>query len=242
MMKAKSFFSALIVLVILGIIVAFAYLDSTAILLEDEINRQERLTDQAYDELVEKLEADTTEYEYTVLINPAMSGITLNNTANGISDAEVVLAIARNIRELNIDESMRVVLTRDSDTNPSEERRQAIADMVNPDIIISLETNYDEDVSKLGVSVRYDDTFYNYKLTNADLADAILRSVVSHTGTKAEGLYSGYKSIFASNIPTVTVEVGYFSNREEQQALNSDAYRENMALGILEGIQSVRNE
>ncbi len=242
MMKARSFWATLSVLLVLGIVVAYAYLESTAAIFEDRTEKYNQLADEAFAALMDSINADTSEYGFTVLIDPGFGGMDKGDMVEGTSEADVVLAVAKNIRSLNIDDTLRIVLTRDTDTGVSEERRVLISDTVNPDIIIELVTNTDADGNRLGASVHYNDRFYNYLLTNADLADGILKSLVTHSGTKAEGLYSDYKSIFAPDIPTVSVNIGYLSNREERQALNSEAYRENIALGILEGIQNIRSD
>jgi len=238
-MKGRSFFRAFIVLLALGGIMAYAYFLATENSYGDAVDRYADAANKEYESLVGRLNADGAEYEYTVLINPVLGGLERGDSADGVNESDVVLAVAQYVEELNIDDSLRIVLTRESNTNPSDRQRQSVATYVNPDVIIELRTELDADTNMLGASVYYDDSFYNYKLTNADLADLCLKNLVARTGTKAKGLYTGEETIFAKNIPCVTISLGYLSNAKERQALASDTYRQSIALGILDAIAEI---
>lgn len=238
-MKFKSFLQMVIVLVaLLGIYDYVLNLNNVLLEAKNPTAGADE-TNAAYNETVSRLIADTSEYDFTVLIEPVAGGTDTGNISDGIDKSETVLSIAGYVDSLNTNDKIRVVLTRYGDTNPTAEQIQSIADIISPDMAIRLVIADDLDTVKMGVSVTYDDSFYNYKLTNSDLADECLRDVTTRAGTKAAGVVIAQNDYYRKSIPMCTISCGYASNTEERMALNSDAYRQNIAQGILDAIGNI---
>lgn len=217
----------------------FFYLDA------DAMNaRQLEETNYAYAGLVSAIAADQAEYEYTVYINPVTGGSNQGLVNGPLHEADIVLDVANYVKSLNEDGGLRVVLARETDTNPTPAQRTSILETVHPDIIIELHVAADANPSAMGVVAHYDGSYYNYELAGDVFADAIVNGIASRCETKIAGVYADGIDIYAleydRSIPTIAVECGYISNNDEGAALSSDAYRQNIARGILDGIAALR--
>lgn len=71
------------------------------------------------------------------------------------------------------------------------------------------------------------------------LANAIQAATVSNTGAKNNGvLRNTFAVLRETTAPAVLLELGYMSNPTEFQRINSSAYQEKLAQGIVSGILS----
>ncbi len=183
-------------------------------------------------------------YKYRVLINPVGGGSDTGVISGALKESDAALGVARYVESLNEDESLGIFMTRDTDTNPTFDQRISFIEEVDPDIIIELRLNSSDDTSVMGTSMWYDDGYYDYHLVNSHLADVMERSVVTRIGGVAEGIFplSADTSEFVSNIrrPAVVIKMGYATNAKEAEALLSETYRSNLALGILDAIREIR--
>lgn len=247
-MKAGNVLRALIVLLILaGIVLGSYYYHLYIFGAKDAVmEREQKAGDLAYTALVNTIEADDTEYAMTVLINPAFGGLNRGLERDGLNEADVVLKVARYVQSLNDNPSVRIVLTRDTDTNPTDAQRQELIDIAKPDIILDLHISDDEDMETMGTKVYYDDSYYDYHLTNDRLADVIERGIVGRCETVAAGISpleaDSNEFISGHKIPAVKVSIGYLSNALERQAMGSEAYLQNVALGIIDAITELTGE
>ena len=83
-------------------------------------------------------------------------------------------------------------------------------------------------------------TFYDpKKVENKKLATAIMMSMKSNlegTTTREPKSISSLFILKNSNIPTALVEIGFLSNPEEADLLNTESYQDQIAYSIYEGI------
>ena len=183
-------------------------------------------------------------YKYRVLINPVGGGSDTGVISGRLTESDAALGVARYVESLNEDESLGIFLTRDTDTDPSYDQRMSFVEEVDPDIIIELRLNSSDDTSAIGTSMWYDDGYYDYHLVNSHLADVMEKSVVTRIGGVAEGVFplSEDTSELVNDIrrPAVVIKMGYATNTKEAEALLSETYRSNMALGILDAIREIR--
>ena len=119
--------------------------------------------------------------QLTVVVDPAHGGT--DNGArggNGINEKDVVLAFARGIRAELTKQGFRVVLTRDSDANPTFDDRAAVANQLGDAIFISLH------VASTGTpgTVRV----YSFRVPTPLPSATAATSPLSLTAPSAEGL------------------------------------------------------
>ncbi len=211
-------------------------------------NREIDETNTAYERVMQDAFARAGDETYTckVLINPSGGVDHKEHVEGAVSESEVVLAVAQAVKRLNEDEALGIFLTRDSDTMPTYEQRESICNAVDPDMIIDLHVSESDDTSVIGVSVYYDDSYYDFHLTNSSLADKIERAVVTQTEGVAAGIYPDrneeYNFAYGRKVPSVAVSVGYITNEREAEALRSPAYTDNIARGILAGVEDALNQ
>lgn len=187
---------------------------------------------------------DNSDYQWTVYINPVGGGEDRGNVCGNLSEAEVTLAIAKYVAVLNQDKDVRIVLSRDTDTNPSYEQRMEIFNATKPDMIIELRAKADMKTRAAGIEAWYDDSYYNYKLTNSDFADKMCKNIMKRCECEVSSINvdkdASYGCLSISKNPAVVFFCGNIENTEEKTGLASDVYRANMALGILDTIEECR--
>ena len=163
----------------------------------------------------------------------------------GLREADNNLAVALKLEEILKNKGAKVIMTRTSDislvdkTSPLRDELQARVDITNKnnaDIFVSIHTNSSENSSAKGAM-----TFY-YDDSSKKLAQSIQDQMVTSTNAPDKGTSYGNFLVLRNNeVPAVLVEMGFISNEEEAHQLNNTNYRQKMAVGIANGIQSYFN-
>jgi N-acetylmuramoyl-L-alanine amidase len=129
----------------------------------------------------------------------------------------------------------RTVMTRRSDYFITLPQRVAIANRHRDAIMVSVHYNYTwkQDVSGI-------ETFYHSDQSRR-LAQFVQQGMLRRTRAVDRGAkFARYYVIRHSNIPSILVEGGFVSNRQEREKLKTGWYREAVARGIAEGIERYR--
>lgn len=160
----------------------------------------------------------------------------------GLREADNNLAVASKVEEMLRAKGAKVVMTRRSDvslaakTSPLRDELQArvdIADRHNADIFVSIHTNSNDNANVNGAM-----TFY-YDDKSKKLAASIQDSMIQASQAADKGTaYGNFLVLRNSKIPAVLVEMGFISNEAEAFKLNNDQYRQKLAAGITDGIQT----
>ncbi len=164
----------------------------------------------------------------------------------GLAEKEVVLAtallLAAELRERKFD----VVLTRERDVFIELEDRPAVASRRGADLFVSIHANAMRDASYRGLEI-----FYWYgswgaaspavRREGVELAQAIRRAC-ERAGLRVRSMRGAdYKVLRYSKVPATLVEIGFLTNRAEEQALRTTAYRQRVARAIADGIAAYRS-
>jgi N-acetylmuramoyl-L-alanine amidase len=168
-----------------------------------------------------------------VLIDPGHGG--RDSGAVGIGgklEKDVVLPIGKKIAAILQKNGVQVVLTRSSDYFVTLPGRVAIAERANADIFVSIHANSAgtgrPDVN--GLETYYYDTGYSFARI---VHSSILQSVnVRDRGVRRARFYVLRKS----SMPSILVETGYMSGRQDIAKLRSASYQNQMAEAIARGI------
>lgn len=216
--------------------------------------RELQETNEAYDFLIEEAKSEAVACEHVVLINPSHGGsdVGAKITVNGrdICESDIVLAIAQYVKELNTDESVAVILTRNSDTNPTYEQRASFAEVINPDLIIDIHVAMEDNPDTTGVLSYYSSDYYDYRYTNEEWADCLERNVVTQEKGVALGLVdlvniegnTELDYIKGWKVPAVALSCGYLSSDIEGKYLSNREYQQTVAYGILSAIEEAIGE
>ncbi|MBU7583695.1 MAG: N-acetylmuramoyl-L-alanine amidase [Nostoc sp. TH1S01] len=150
----------------------------------------------------------------------------------GIREKDIILPIGRRVAEILQQNGVQVILTRDSDYFVTLPGRVQLAEKANADVFVSIHANSAgagrPDVSGL------ETYYYDSGLGLARVVhSAILQSLnVRDRGVRRARFYVLRKS----SMPSILVETGYLTGREDISKLRTSAYQNQMAEAIARGV------
>ncbi len=150
----------------------------------------------------------------------------------GLLEKDVVLPIGRRIASILQQNGVQAVLTRDSDFFVELQGRVDIAQRVNATLFVSVHANsVDSRPDVNGLEVYYYDSGY-------DLANVVRQTILNEIGTiKDRGTRKArFYVLRKSAMPSILVETGYMTGREDNPRLGSPEYQNRMADAIARGI------
>jgi N-acetylmuramoyl-L-alanine amidase/uncharacterized protein YjdB len=117
--------------------------------------------------------------------------------------------------------------------NPGLASRVSQAEAFNADLFISIHCNTGQRLSAIGTETFY---FYPYaRHTASALASGISRALqTENRGAKR----SYYHITLSAQVPSVLIESGFLSNREEYEKLIDPSYQQAIATGIADGLEA----
>lgn len=181
--------------------------------------------------------------DYTIVINAGHGGA--DKGGYGIdgksTESVLTLELANAIKSLNQNSRLNIALTRNEDETQSVNEVAAIANKAKPDLFVSLHyNNANKNAQLSGTEIyiaspaktnRYDShlQFANQLANQLDDLNMPFNGIKS----RREGVYV----LQNVNCPSVLVEAGYLSNRNDLNKITSSSFRESLAVAILNGIQ-----
>ncbi|MBN3959277.1 N-acetylmuramoyl-L-alanine amidase [Nostoc sp. NMS8] len=169
-----------------------------------------------------------------VIIDPGHGG--KDSGALGIGGArekDVILPIGKRLAEILQQNGVQVIMTRDSDYFVTLPGRVQLAERANADVFVSIHANSAgasrPDVN--GLEVYYYDS-------GLDLARVVRSSILQSIGTlKDRGVRRArFYVLRKSSMPSILVETGYMTGREDMARLRTSAYQNQMAEAIARGV------
>lgn len=174
---------------------------------------------------------------------------------SGVEESKLNLEVALKLQELLEDLGYKVIMTRETEQNIADSDKQSpirkmkvsdinnriqIVNQSNADMLISIHMNNFQDSKYYGWQ-----TFYkkNSEISKA-LAENIQRGICNNIERKNDRValaISEIKLIDKAEIPAVIVECGFLSNDEDLRLLLTDEYKEQIAMGIVEGLDTFYN-
>lgn len=171
-----------------------------------------------------------------VWIDVGHGGQDVGASYKGITEKEINLKIAQELVKLNMNEGLKIVLNRTNDEFITLEERVAKMKSLSPDYIISLHSNWSQNLNFQGVELYYpiridDETTDNLALHFEQLlgADYAIR------GVKAANFFV----LKNAPCPAVMLEMGFLSNEIDRKALTSKSGQREMALCILKSLKTL---
>lgn len=181
-------------------------------------------------------------------LSPTMSGSKdrVSSGTKGVStlrpEYEVNLEIALLLKVYLEELGCEVYLTRtENDVNISNIERAELALSYNPDAYLRLHCNGNMDPSVKGISVFVAD-FGKYQSSLCGWADTLGQSISLATGStyigcNASSRYSGLN--WATDIPSFLLEMGFMSNKQEDELLSDPAYQLKICAGIADFVATM---
>jgi len=162
-----------------------------------------------------------------IVIDAGHGGNDKGATYEGISEKQIVLAVASNIKQYNSSQDeFEIVLTRDSDQNSTLTDRTDMINKLNPEMVISLHIN--TSTSKES-AIKGHEIFTQKSEASKALADRISKKLGT-CNIEEKNLHI----LRASNAPAVLVELGYLNNTEDRKYLTSEKGQKEVAQKFIE--------
>jgi len=162
----------------------------------------------------------STETKKIIVIDAGHGGNDFGATMNGVSEKDMVLNIARQIKKASDkDGTYEVILTRSEDTSTTLTERTEQINKLNPEMVISLHINRtpEANTNKSGHEI-----FMQKTSESKSLAEKSSKKL-GECSIKEENLHI----LRNSKSPAVLVELGYINNTKEREYMNnSDGQRE----------------
>ncbi len=188
------------------------------------------------------------EHDKIVVLDPGHGGDDLGYTATDedqkdrilLTEKEFALDVALRTKALLEKEDIFVIMTREGDNGEDLKQRVDRANVLPADFFVSIHLSMKDDSTLHGMSVIYNDQFYNRGYGSGDLAEQLLQSVSEKTLETPLGIFpceEEEEEVRLIVMPGVRLEMGCISNRQEIRLLGRDDYRQKVAEGICEGIR-----
>ncbi|QSJ20787.1 N-acetylmuramoyl-L-alanine amidase [Nostoc sp. UHCC 0702] len=150
----------------------------------------------------------------------------------GVREKDVILPIGARVAQILQQNGVQVVMTRDSDYFVSLQGRVAMAERVNADVFVSIHANSAgagrPDVS--GLETYYYDS-------GLGLARIVHSNILQSLNIRDRGVRRArFYVLRKSSMPSILVETGYLTGREDIAKLRTSAYQNQMAEAIARGV------
>lgn len=197
-------------------------------------------------------ENGTKETRHTIVIDPGHGGNDPGKVAiNSALEKDVNLAIALKLKKYLEQEDMEVVMTRQEDKGLYEEtdsnkkvhdmkNRLAIMEGAKPALVVSVHQNSYPEESVSGVQVFYYRDSAEGKRAALLVQEQMIATLQPAKEREAKE-NSTYYILKKTTVPTIIVECGFLSNREEADRLTFEDYQERVAWAIHLGIMRYIN-
>lgn len=162
-----------------------------------------------------------------IVIDAGHGGTDNGATYEDIQEKNIVLNLAKKIKELNKDENIEILLTRNDDNYPSLSYRSSYANTVKPDLLISLHMNKAlKNTDKKGTEIYYQDN-ENSKNMASQLATSFDNCLTKHLNLHI---------LRESTSPALLLELGFISNEDDRNYYSSEKGQTETAEKILKFI------
>lgn len=183
------------------------------------------------------LDEDKSKGKIKILIDPGHGGNDAGaKGVDGSLEKNISLEISKKVAgDLSQYEDLEVILTRTEDTYVSLEERSKMANEQGVNMVVSIHLNSESG----GRSASGTETYYQSNNIDGSekLAKSIQDTICLYLDTKNRGIYpSNLEILRETEMPSVLVEAGFISNKEEEKKLSDSSYQNQMAEGIAQGI------
>ncbi|KYZ77243.1 cell wall hydrolase [Anaerosporomusa subterranea] len=175
-----------------------------------------------------------------IVVDPGHGGHNPGAVSNGVQEADINLSISTLLRDKLSKEGAKVIMTRQSDnavaSNNSSlgqelQARVDIAEKNNADLFISIHSNSNPDKNIAGAM-----TFYP-KDSSSQLAIDVQKALIEQTGAVDKSVASAtFYVLRNTTMPSILVETGFVTNKQEALKLNDYSYQNKIAQGVYNGV------
>ncbi|MBP3460753.1 MAG: N-acetylmuramoyl-L-alanine amidase [Lachnospiraceae bacterium] len=201
----------------------------------EENEKEESISANAIDE-VSANDCKELPADIVIVLDPGHGGEDEGCSWNGVLEKDVNLQIAKAVQTKLNEKGYQVVLTRETDQAYTTEERVHLANSLNADIYVSIHQNSCETAEPQGMEVWYSEN------GKGEESERLAKLIQKYTGQSCDANMreiSETDSLYVireSKMPSCLVETGFLSNPAERRNLTDPEYQEQIAEGIVQGI------
>lgn len=161
-----------------------------------------------------------------------------------IPEYKVDWDVSLKLKKILEDKGFIVMMTKsDISENPGGIERAETGNKANARLVVRIHADSFEDQSVSGTSILVPEAINDDKKALSEessrCANIILNTLENEVGLKARGvvLRKDLTAFNWSNVPTLLIEMGFLSNKNEDQLLNTQEYQNKMAQAIADGVE-----
>ena len=155
---------------------------------------------------------------------------------DGVYEKTINLSIARFVRDRLLEKGFTVYMSRNDDTFVGLNERANKANSLGADAFVSIHLNsYTEAESVSGIEA----WTYKDRTGCPEFADCLAGYVSEATGARNRGVSYAKNLVVTSktNMPSVIIECGYISNRDEASKLQTEDYQKSIARAVADAVE-----
>ncbi|GLZ33035.1 N-acetylmuramoyl-L-alanine amidase [Lentzea sp. NBRC 105346] len=174
-----------------------------------------------------------------IIIDPGHGGQDRGIVVDGLSEADLMLDLARRLEGKMAATGMEALLTRGPANCPDETSRARFANEAGADLILSLHTDGNGSPHAQGIATFHYGTGNGTSSTVGEaLAGFIQRELAARTGMRNCGSHpKSWDLLRLTRCTAVRVEVGYLTNADDRARLATPGFRDVVAEGILVAVK-----
>lgn len=200
---------------------------------QSDLNTQKELlshgTDRSFEERVRVFELEGSDFTLALI---------------AVEDEKQILekvcnSFLQKLEELT-EEKIRVLLISIQD----EEKLPTIATLLpktEADVCVILSLGSSDEPLRYGIEGCCNGAFYWERPSIQELCDAFVRNVAIQTQNRGEAFFQIEREdpLWAYEIPTMKLKLGYLTNEQEENLLSLEEYQDKIAEGLLQGLKEV---
>jgi N-acetylmuramoyl-L-alanine amidase len=162
---------------------------------------------------------------------------------SGVAEYELNLTIAKKVEEELINRGYQVYMIREkNDVNLSNKERADMANESGADLFLRIHADSSSSSTASGTSTLYpskDNPYVsNLSKDSYALSDAVVDAICKQTGSKNRGAIArdDMSGINWCTIPVTIIEMGFMSNKKEDELMQTKDYQDKIVKGICDGI------
>lgn len=190
-----------------------------------------------------------------VVIDAGHGGFDAGASANGLSEKDINLSVAKYLKEYVSQGGGIAIMTRDSDKSTADsdfmgknakksdlQNRKKLAETSEADVFVSIHMNKFEQERYRGAQVFYGTEPSDSKRLGEDIQAALIEVIDDGNTRTAKKTDSGIFILKHTLVPSVIVECGFLSNPDEAKLLSDEKYKQKLAWAVYVGIVKFFNE
>lgn len=169
-----------------------------------------------------------------IVLDPGHGGIDPGAHGERNNEKDLTLATAKKVKEKLETAGAKVVMTRTGDTYPTLSERVKISQNNNADVFISIHYNAGSS-SASGIETY----FWKTNTDESKLASLVQNGIIKSTGMKNRGTAEGNFQVIRDNTDSaILVELGFISNPDEENIVETSDFQNKVATGIVNGLEA----